>query len=358
MDDNMLTFSTPEHKQQRSPAYFLLMIFILSLMACQANDDALIYGPTDGDTETETPTVDGDLEDEEVDVPEEAADGDAESLEGEVDSENEDDVSTPACLTVHSAALVGTGADLKWNPGEMVTIVLTLTNACVIDMMEYPAAKLTSSTEGIQLESEIYQLYGIFAGQSVQVEFRVSAADDFDVETVASFTAEPTSLACERDRMDCPPTALYNFDIMLEEVGEPVLATDCLSFSELALRPYIGSDAESWEPDVTVAFEAVMTNTCERGIWTYPGARLSADLDDVVIDMPDYFLYGIDAGMSVPMAWAVTADTNLSDGTVVVFTVEATAINCSNTENPPADCPDPNPESITRTVGDLLDERE
>ena len=101
-----------------------------------------------------------------------------------------------------------------------------------------------------------------------------------------------------------------------------------------------------------------MTNSCDRGLWAYPGAVAHADHEEVEILAPRYVLYGIDAGMSTPMAWAVQADRSMTVGTTVTFTVEATAMNCDEPATAPADCPDPNPLSLARTLGEALDPRE
>ncbi|RJO71378.1 MAG: hypothetical protein C4523_04585 [Myxococcales bacterium] len=365
----------------------ILFGFVLVLGACGDDGVVVFLGDAediqeDGDAD-EQPVDAGDSDDEPAS--EEASDGDrsdgdlpdGDSIAADGDStETDDDLvedetvesieadadgdgAEPLCLVLSDARLATAGADGVWSPGEAVLISVTLSNICDEDYMHYPGVSLESDTPGIETGGSGLQLYGILAGQSIDGEFLVTADVSLTPGDPAAFTARVTALGCgEPDAdYDCPPPAPYEFSF---ELAAPVVDAplDCLHFSGFALRPYIGSPAGRWEPGDEVAAEVVMRNDCEENFWAQPGARLSADQSGVRIDAPLYLPYDLGPGMSAPLAWAVTADRRLDSGLVVRFTVLATTNGCDGPEATSPDCPAPNPITMDRTLGDLLDPRE
>jgi hypothetical protein len=108
-----------------------------------------------------------------------------------------------ATTPVHVVRVSASPAATPWVPGGDVTVVARLENRGTTDFMAYPGVRVTTDSADVTTASDSQVLYGLFAGQALDLGFTFSASAGAAPGTV-TFTAETTALHCDETGR-CPP---------------------------------------------------------------------------------------------------------------------------------------------------------
>ncbi len=129
-------------------------------------------------------------------------------------------------FTVSNPSFADAGGDGVWDAGEMIYLTLLFNNEGSADHMMYPGVHLSENSDEATISEgmEFYWLYGIGAGQSVPVEFSVTASENANMGTEVSFTAQATEMNCEENCIESEPFS-FTFTIGLpidDDLHEPL----------------------------------------------------------------------------------------------------------------------------------------
>ncbi len=128
-------------------------------------------------------------------------------------------------------------------------------------------------------------------------------------------------------------------------IHAPVLTVSNPSFTDA------GSDGV-WDSGEEITVVLLLNNEGSADHMSYPGVGLTESSPNAQIpdDGEFFWLYGIGAGESTPVEFFVTASEDANMGTEVVFTAQASELNCE--EN----CIESEPLSFTLTIGLPIDD--
>lgn len=111
-----------------------------------------------------------------------------------------------------------------------------------------------------------------------------------------------------------------------------------------------------WTAGEQITMDLLFTNQREDHNY-YPGVLASTDVDNVAVDSSENWWFGIVAGDTYEANLAFTADSTVSDGTIVTLIASASSLACDNDDPLQAPyCPDPNPLLVPVRIGDRLPE--
>ena len=99
--------------------------------------------------------------------------------------------------------VTATPSAAPWVPGGETEVVARLRNRGTEDFFLYPGATVRADNAGVTTAREEELLYGLFAGQAVDLPFLFTAATTAAPGTV-TFTAHASGLGCRGDGA-CPP---------------------------------------------------------------------------------------------------------------------------------------------------------
>ncbi len=108
-----------------------------------------------------------------------------------------------ATTPLHVARVTAAPGTTPWIPGGDVTVVARLENRGTTDFMAYPGVRVTADSADVTTPSDSQVLYGLFAGQALDLSFTFSASAGATPGMV-TFTAETTALHCDETGR-CPP---------------------------------------------------------------------------------------------------------------------------------------------------------
>jgi hypothetical protein len=132
-----------------------------------------------------------------------------------------------------------------------------------------------------------------------------------------------------------------NFNVTIHA---PLLTVSNPSFSDA------GGDGV-WDAGEAITVVLLLNNEGSADHMMYPGVHLSENsLDAWLPDDGEFFwLYGIGAGESTPVEFMVSASEDANMGTEVIFTAQASELNCIQYSE--EDCIEGEPMSFTFTIG-------
>ncbi|MEN9784825.1 MAG: hypothetical protein RLZZ299_89 [Pseudomonadota bacterium] len=115
-----------------------------------------------------------------------------------------EDIDTDCATTpLHVVSVRATPVAAPWVPGGEVTVVARLENRGDTDVLDYPGVHVTSDSADVTTTQDPQYLYGLFAGQALDLSLTFLASASAAPGTV-TFTAEATALHCA-DSGRCPP---------------------------------------------------------------------------------------------------------------------------------------------------------
>jgi len=112
------------------------------------------------------------------------------------------------------------GGDGVWNPGETITVTVTLNSH--EDFTNYPGAVLEDDQDLVTYAPAQFDFFAIFADQPMDASWQVTADASMSAGAVVQFTSYASTLSCGQGNGLCPPYQPITFSLTL---GEPLPAT-------------------------------------------------------------------------------------------------------------------------------------
>lgn len=111
---------------------------------------------------------------------------------------------TTTLLVVSDPKTQDLNQDGFWEPGEALTISITLTNQSDDDFSWYPGVVLASDVDGIQIQPPLFWFYAIFGNDSLEATFTATPKATVPSGTAVTFSTVPAVLNCQDNGVPCP----------------------------------------------------------------------------------------------------------------------------------------------------------
>ena len=117
-------------------------------------------------------------------------------------------------LTVSNPQWDDSNGDGVWSRGETLRVTIDITNTSGEDNLNYPGVMLVTDYGSVNIEPPEYSFYGIFAGDTYQAYFSVTAPLNAPSGQPVTLTAWGTELHCNGS--SCPSTNEIDLDLTIQ----------------------------------------------------------------------------------------------------------------------------------------------